>query len=182
MQHAMVDLETLGTGADSVILSIGAVSFDLDGDGLDDNGFYASVSIESNLASSRKIDESTLLWWMKQDAAAQAVFTEPKQSLDSAMDSFSAWFAHSKCKYVWSNGADFDIPIMANAFRSLGWETPWEFYNTRCVRTYKNLPSARNVKVENAAKHNALSDAITQARLVQAVQKKLNTAHPMVKP
>ena len=81
MKHVMIDLETLGTKADSVIISIGAVKFDLDSEQMDDNGFYASVSIDSNLERGRKIDEDTLLWWLQQSTDAQAVFHEPKQPL-----------------------------------------------------------------------------------------------------
>lgn len=182
MQHVMIDLETLGTSSDAVILSIGAVKFDLDSDQLDDAAFYASISIDSNLAAGRKINEATLLWWLKQSPAAQAVFFEDKQALPAALDSFAEWFeAGSTSKYIWSNGADFDIPMIAHAFRSLEWEAPWQFYDSRCVRTYKNLPGAKNVRVENATKHNALSDAIAQVRLVQAIQKKIGGQHPMVK-
>jgi DNA polymerase III epsilon subunit-like protein len=176
----MLDKETLGTRADAVIMSIGAVRFDLDSDAIDDDGFYASVSIDSNLAAGRKIDEATLLWWLKQPAEAQAVFHEPKQMLEAALCGFSDWFGDAK--FIWSNGASFDIPMMNYAMRSFGIEPPWEFYNERCVRTYKNLPGFKDVKVANPLKHNALHDAIAQAKLVQAIQKKLTAAHPMVKP
>ena len=49
MKDVMVDLETLATSADAVILSIGAVRFDLETGEIDDAGFYASISVESNL-------------------------------------------------------------------------------------------------------------------------------------
>ena len=177
--HVMIDLETLGTKADAVILSIGAVRFDLDSDGIDDTGFYASISIDSNTEAGRKINEDTLLWWMKQSTEAQAVFHEPKGSLETALEDLALWFG--KAKFIWSNGADFDIPILAHAFSHFGWDTPWEFYNARCVRTYKNSPGARGIKIPNAVKHNAFHDALAQVQLVQAIQKNLNGKHPMVK-
>jgi hypothetical protein len=180
MKHVMVDKETLDTIASGVILSIGAVKFDLSTDKIDDNAFYASVSIDSNLAAGRTVSESTLMWWMKQTPEAQAVFHEPKQSLKGALEDFCAWFGDAE--FIWSNGADFDIPMMAHALRSFGMEPPWKFYNARCVRTYKNIPGMKNIKVENELKHNALSDAMSQARLVQAIHKKLSALpHPMVK-
>lgn len=43
MNHLMIDLETLGTSADAVILSVGAVKFDLESDKIDDEGFYLSL-------------------------------------------------------------------------------------------------------------------------------------------
>lgn len=170
MKHLMVDLETLGTSPDAAVISIGAVKFDLDSDTIDDDGFYASISIESNLVAGRRIDEDTLLWWLQQSKAAQAVFFEPKEALGSALESFADWLEHDK-RYVWSNGADFDLPILAHAFRSHGMDVPWQFWNSRCVRTYKNLPCAALVPKakEQGIKHNALHDAVAQARLVQSI-------------
>ena len=176
----MLDKETLGTRADAVIISIGAVKFDLDSDRMNDNAYYASVSVDSNLDAGRKIDESTLLWWMGQEPAAREVFFEPKQSLESALIGFCDWFGGAK--YIWSNGADFDIAMLAHALRSFGMDVPWQFYDSRCVRTYKNIPGMKNIKAANPLKHNALQDAIAQAKQMQAIQKRLNSIpHPMVK-
>lgn len=171
MKHVMIDLETLGTTADAVIMSIGAVKFDLESSDIDDAGFYASISIESNQSYGRVIDEDTLLFWLDQSAEARQVFTEPKQSLDAGLAALSDWFGHNK-RYVWSNGASFDIPMLEHAYRKLGWEAPWEFWNSRCVRTYKSLPCADRV-AKLANDHNALRDAVNQARYVQAIHAQL---------
>ncbi len=166
----MIDLETLGTVADAVILSIGAVRFDLDSDALDDAGFYASVSIESNLDFSRRIQEDTHIWWLKQSAAAQKVFHEPKETLDTALAEFAEWFGSDKA-LVWSNGADFDIPMLAHAFTQAKMDVPWKFWNARCFRTFKNLPHAKDVNTpRTGTHHNALQDAVYQAQYAQAIQ------------
>ena len=170
MKHVMIDLETLGTSADSVIMSFGAVRFDSESGEMDDEAFYRSISIESNLEKGRRIDESTLIWWMDQSAAAKKVFTEPKVSLEEALTEFYDWVGTDKNTYVWSNGADFDIPMLHHAVKSFGWELPWNFWNNRCFRTLKNLPAAkRAAKPEAAVKHNALSDAIAQAKHAQLI-------------
>lgn len=175
--HVMLDLETLATTADAVILSIGAVRFDLDSDYIDDAGFYSSVSIDSNLEYGRRIDESTLVWWLKQEAAAQAVFHEPKVHLSAALNALTDWMYPSDRLEVWSNGADFDIPMLAHAFRQAGADVPWNFWNTNCLRTYKKLPAAKAVpRPEAAVKHNALHDAIAQAKLAQAIRRAMKVA------
>ena len=169
MKHVMVDCETLGTTASAVILSIGAVKFDLESDVIDNEGFYASISVESNLDYQRRIQEDTLLWWLKQPAAAQQVFHEEKTTLDQALLDFSDWIGTDDY-IVWSNGASFDIPMLEHAYSQVGVETPWKFYNSRCVRTYKNLPGAKNVAAPSAGvKHNALADAYNQAVHLQAI-------------
>ena len=164
MKQLMIDCETLGTKADAVILSIGAVKFDQAAGKVFDDGFYVSVSVDSNLALGRRIDEDTLIWWLKQRAAAQAVFHEPKETLESALVQLSDWIATDDYE-VWSNGADFDLPMLAHAYAQLGIEVPWRFWNSRCFRTYKNLPGAKNVKLsaKDGIAHNALADAHNQA-------------------
>jgi DNA polymerase III epsilon subunit-like protein len=186
MKHVMVDLETLGTAADAVILSIGAVKFDLDSTAIDDKGFYASVSVDSNLEHKRRIQEDTLIWWMKQSPEAQGVFHEEKQTLGVALIDFSDWLGDDTLN-VWSNGADFDLPMLAHAFVSLGIEVPWKFWNSNCFRTYKKLPGSKGIKAPVlGVKHNALADAYSQAQTLQMIQHKLFGAgvgkHSMVKP
>lgn len=173
MRNIMIDAETLGTTADAVILSIGAVKFDLETGHIDNLGFYRSVSIESNLDHNRRISESTLLWWFSQDAAAQAVFREAKESLLGALTEFSDWVGTDRYT-VWSNGADFDIPMLSHAYTQVGTEIPWQYSDTRCYRTYKNLPGAKNIRApQTGVKHNALDDAFTQAQTVCAIHKAL---------
>lgn len=181
MKHIMVDLETLGTVADAVILSIGAVKFDLDSDRLDDNGFYASISIESNLVHDRRIQEDTLSWWLGQSAEAQGVFHEEKQGLGEALVRLSDWIGDDDYQ-VWSNGSDFDIPMLAHAYTTLGMKIPWKFWNSNCFRTYKKLPGAKLLRVPFVGtKHNALLDAVHQARTAQAIQKALFSGNHVFK-
>jgi hypothetical protein len=180
MKHVMVDLETLGTTADAVILSIGAVKFNLSTGEIDDDGFYRSISIESNLDYKRRISEDTLLWWFKQDVAAQQVFHEAKETLHTALEEFSDWIGNDKYE-MWSNGADFDLPMLAHAYTQHQVEIPWKFWNSRCFRTYKNLPGAKDIRVPPlGVKHNALSDAYQQAQTASAIHRQLFLNIPFV--
>lgn len=173
MKHVMIDTETLGTTADAAIMSIGAVKFDLDSDAVDDKGFYASVSIDSNLELKRRVQEDTLIWWLKQPVEAQGVFHESKQTLPTALRELVDWVGDGEY-HMWSNGADFDLPMLAHAFAQCSMDPPWKFYNNRCFRTYKNLPGAKNIKLPfGGVKHNALFDAVHQAKTVQAIHAKL---------
>ena len=185
MNHLMIDLETLGTSADAVILSVGAVKFDLESDKIDDEGFYGSISVESNMDAGRRISEDTLLWWLKQPAAAQAVFHEDKLPLEQALIDLSDWLGDSKWT-VWSKGPSFDIAMVEHAYKQFGMSPPWEFWNTRCVRTYMGLPGAKGTQAsDEGVKHNALSDAYKQAKTVQMIHKKLfadATKSSMLKP
>ena len=178
MHNVMLDLETLGTVADSTILSIGAVKFDLETGTVHDIAFYASICVESNQQYKRRISADTLIWWFKQSPQAQQVMFEPKITLPQALEEFSDWCLEGteQSKVTpWSNGADFDIAMLAHAFDTLQMELPWNFWNARCVRTYKTLPGADRVPYSTAAgaKHNALVDAMNQAQQVCAIHKAL---------
>lgn len=179
--QVMVDLETLGTTSDAVIMSIGAVKFDLATGKINDDGFYRSISIESNLAHRRRISEDTLIWWLKQATAAQAVFHEGKETLETGLLELSDWIGNDKYT-IWSNGSDFDIPMLTHAYTQTGIEIPWRFYNSRCYRTYKNLPGAKDIRLPAiGVKHNALSDAYQQAQTVCAIHAELFGKKPKAK-
>lgn len=119
----MIDMETLSTSADGVIVSLGAVKFDLRTGEVDDAAFYAAVSLDSNLELGRRIDESTFSWWQQQSDAARAVFSEPKSTLEVVLNDFTEWFGDER-QEIWSNGADFDIPMLAHAYKQLGMTAP----------------------------------------------------------
>jgi hypothetical protein len=172
-KDVMIDMETLGTTADAVILSIGAVKFNLETGKIDDEGFYRSVSVESNLDLGRRISESTLVWWLKQGPEAQGVYHEEKIDLGTALVELSDWIGAGDFS-PWSNGADFDLPMLQHAYTQLKVETPWKFWNNRCFRTLKNLPGAKAIKVPFAGvKHNALADAHHQAVWACEIHKQL---------
>ena len=173
----MIDMETLGTSPDSVILAIGACRFNAwKEDEIDDDGFYCVLDINSQTSAGRHIDENTLRWWLTQSNEAQKVFFEPnKESLDDALQHFIDW-NDKREMHPWSMGADFDLPMLGHAMHTRGFEIPWQFWNSNCVRTYKKLPGAAEVFAATerlGTHHNALHDAIHQARAVQRINKAL---------
>lgn len=166
----MIDLETLSTDVDGVILSIGACRFNIDQ--VDDAGFYRTITIDSNLAEHRTISPSTLKWWMTQGDKARAVLNDPDAvSLEQALSDLRDWLGpHTANIRVWGNGADFDISMLKHAFGQQA--APWAFYNVRCFRTIKSMAQAKNVpKVDPVIAHHALYDAIAQAQHLQAIWK-----------
>lgn len=172
MRHVMVDLETLGTLPGCCILSIGAVAFEpLTGELGPE--FYRAVMREGQEEHGLHVSASTLDWWSKQSAEARKVFTDPQaMDLPPALDAFNDYLSQFPNALVYGNGADFDNPILTLAYNAA--ETPqgWKAYNGRCYRTLKNL--APEIKlVREGTHHNALGDAISQAKhLCQIAQAK----------
>lgn len=166
MQDVMIDLETLGTVPGCSILSIGAVAFNTCTGEIDD-GLYTIVSRESCKKLGLHEDDGTIKWWEGQGEKARDVLiasaSQMAAPLPMALEELNAYLRQYSCVRVWGNGADFDNPILACAYRVAGVKPGWAAYNGRCYRTVKNM--AKHVKlVRSGTHHNALDDAISQAK------------------
>jgi hypothetical protein len=166
MSNIMLDLETLGTGNRAVIISIGAVLFDMNG--IYSNTFYTRVNPQSCVDVGMKITVSTVLWWMKRSDIARAEFDKQNVPIKEALQNFSNWmdvatnYDKFEDRKVWGNGATFDNVIIDNAFKACKLEKPWPYWGDACYRTLKNL--FPDVKMERSGTfHHALDDARSQA-------------------
>lgn len=172
MMDVMVDLETLSTQPDAVILSIGAVTFDPFTKEEPSNPFYTRLTIDDQLEMDRHIDETTIAWWGKQSKEAQDAafgidgeYDPERRTLGKAMDLFHKWAFHHEG--IWSLGSIFDIIILENVYRQLGKHPAWGFYDIRDVRTMFKL--GIDPKMNSTDKHNSLADAYYQAIGIQNV-------------
>ncbi|WP_414465259.1 3'-5' exonuclease [Klebsiella michiganensis] len=180
MNNLMIDLETMGNGPYAPIVSIGAVFFDPNG-GIAEDNFYVNVSLESSMRSRARPDASTILWWMQQGDDARDSLTNDTQELKTALlwlSEFIGKYTNPRFLQVWGNGASFDCVILRNSYSLIGVDTPWSWWNDRDVRTVVEMGKAigfdpkRDMPFEGT-RHNALSDAIHQAKYVSAIWQKL---------
>lgn len=174
MAAIMIDIETLGTSKDSVILSIGAVQFS-------DNGiekqFYVQIDPESCTDWGLRIDARTVMWWMDQNDTARRALTSTRgEPLDVALDKLIAAFDW-KDVVVWSNGIDFDFTILESAMAVTGRIVPWPYWSKMDYRTIKNIVPRdvyKACKEDAPVAHNALADAMAQAATLVQLQKWIN--------
>lgn len=167
-KHVMVDLETLSNKPDAAIISIGAVEF-VPHTGEIKREFYERIEWESN--GVRRIDASTVRWWLGQNREAIAeVMKDGGIPLRQALAEFMEWFP--KGGVVWSNGATFDVVVLENAYGMLKEKAPWEFFNVRDVRTVCYLAEDkidRKSFVFEGDEHHALHDAKHQVKYMSAM-------------
>lgn len=155
------DLETLGIGPQALILSIGAVRFDRKTGELGPE-FYRLIEL-NDLGASGVIDASTVVWWMQQNAQAQAdIFGDglERHSLPEALKDFRL-FCEGADLY-WQRG-DKDAEWLANAYTRCGVEAPWKYWQMRDQRTVAAEFTHLIEKAPRGTAHNALADAKAQA-------------------
>lgn len=168
MTDYMVDIETLGTDADAAIISIGACAFDPYGMDVGET-FYRTITIRSNRDANRAINPETIEWWMQQSSESLAeLFVAPRMKIRQALQEFMIFLGNDEPK-LWSNGPTFDEIILRDAFTSQRLTFPVHYRDSRCVRTANAYLKHRGIAKPafGGIKHNALDDAIYQARCVQ---------------
>ncbi|HCU2466344.1 TPA: 3'-5' exoribonuclease [Klebsiella pneumoniae] len=181
--HVIVDLETMGKKHNAPIVAIGAVVFD-PATGSIGESFYKVVCLESSVNWGAVIDPSTVIWWLKQSSEARsAIVNDDAIPLQDALLQFREFVSDnvaggSKKAQVWGNGASFDNSILRSSYDCIAEDYPWEYWNDRDVRTMVELGHAINYEPQKAIpfegeRHNALADAIHQARYVSAIWQRL---------
>jgi len=179
MKHIMIDLETMGQAPDGVIISIGAVKFDLNLDASTPiyDEFHVGIHPHVQTTFKRTFDADTVLWWLNPDRAeAFAKWTAlEKVDLVSALDGFCQ-LVGSEPHCVWGNGVSFDNVILGSALKAVGLEQPWHWGSDRDFRTLKSL-APRNLEPKRAGVvHDALDDARHQTLWLLEIAAHLNVA------
>lgn len=163
----MIDIETLGTDGDAVVLSLGAVMFTT-AMGIQSRNHWF-FNIDEQLVKGRRRDQATQDWWNRQTPKAREIFhtcanVKPGETVNKLQD-FVSWCEINQPKTIWGNGASFDPPIMESLLKTYGFKVPWQFYYIRCYRTVKALHDIeKNQPKQKHLAHDALYDAEYQAR------------------
>lgn len=158
--NIVIDLETAATTPNAAILSIAAVPFGFDLDPKDETSvfrptlsdgtrvnavpFYKVVNANSCVVMGMDFDADTVKWWAKQsEEAKQQLLVADAIHIADAMHQFILWANDIRERYnaelrIWSQGLDFDLPILRNAVMKTcpGETLPWHYTEQRDARTY----------------------------------------------
>jgi hypothetical protein len=170
--HVMIDIESLDTSPNCVILTIGAVRFDPKGDGIVEK-LELRPTMEEQTELGREINEDTIRWWSTQSPAAleEAMGDQGRIPFREAMEKLYKFCWNQDA--VWSNGASFDVVAMESAWRQLGIAIPWKFWTVRDTRTLYEVTGVSLRDDKHVTTHKAVEDAERQAIIVQRGYKKL---------
>lgn len=173
MQDIMVDVEALGPASSGVLLQVGAIAFDREGAMTQFDApsterlFIATVSLEHiDMAS---IDPDTLRWWLTKtsDAARISVFTPDGSDEREVLESFHAYLSRLGPRRMICSQPSYDFGHLYGLYERHGRKIPWAFRTEEGTRQVARQAEAIGLQrhlAHNETPHNALFDAIAQAR------------------
>ena len=179
----MIDIESLNTTPNCVILTIGAVRFDPKGSGIAERLELRPTIEDQTEIYNRSINEDTLRWWGTQSEAAQeeAMGDWGRVPFAECMETLYKFCWNRRA--VWSNGAGFDCIVMEDAWRQTSDKPnpiPWPFWSVRDTRTLYEVAGVSLKDDKHITTHKAVEDAEHQAIVVQRAYMKLMKAGLMV--
>lgn len=185
MINAMVDIEALGNQDNGLIVQIGAVKFDPEGEGYSDP-FLQNIEIQSALNKGALVEGKTIRWWFEQSQEAREGLFKPAPLPETAvLEMFRVWYNRiPKTSGIWANGSNYDLRHLDAAYGRYGQRPPWHYKDERDMRTLLDLTLGLTGKVpewgkSDLPKHNGLADAICQAVAVQNAFNLLRTSGPI---
>lgn len=161
LEHICVDLETLSTRSNAVIVTIAAVKFNFVNDKTDE--FCVNINPLESKALGLHISKETLDWWRVQKPEATKAWMNSQIGLSEALDEFDAFCGNAKYTNFWSQGINFDFPIMESSYHALARKEPYKYWNLHDMRTAFYL-AGMDTKLEDrvGTYHNAIDDCLTQ--------------------
>ena len=165
--HGMIDLETLGTGSNSVVVSVGLVAFNIS-----TGEILADIDIGLNLNQQIKtggvIDGDTLEFHFAQAPdSIQKMAQRKVLDVKEGLELISNFIKANNITTLWGNGATFDNVILRNLYARHLKVFPLGFWTDRDLRTAVDIYNidTRTVPFEGI-KHYCLDDARHQVKLL----------------
>ena len=169
----MIDVESMGKGADAALVALGAAFFDIRSQTIGPT-FLRTINLATAVRDGGTMDPSTVLFWLRQGEAARHSIAYNGQDIRKVLGDFSDWIKET-CRHEdvrpYGNSNSFDLPKIETAMERVGMKTPWHFINVRCFRTMRAMyPSVEyNPAEKGDGAHNALEDAQFQVRHLFAI-------------
>lgn len=188
MEHIdlMLDLETLSTDFNAVIIQLAAVPFHLNGTpiGPDVSNFNLLVNPISAVKAGAKVNGDTVEWWLKQDAnVVNKVFVKAiseGRTLKEVLEAFTAYIEDLKKRFnvkqvrIWGNGIKADNVWVESSYKMCGLKYPVSFRDDADVRTLVLLGREFGIDFKDKIpfvgdKHNAIDDCTHQIKYLTSI-------------
>lgn len=177
--HIMVDIESAGNGA----CAIGAVPFELEGNGKLGSPFHAAISLESLHEHGLEPRGDTISWWLDQPDGVMRMELGGAMSLPDAMAAFNGWLEQrssvNKLR-MWAWPPSYDFYELRRNYDACGIEPYWARRFEMCAKSVTR--AHLDEKIERAyrehpphnmrtMKHYSVYDATVQVGLIQQARR-----------
>lgn len=170
--HVMIDLETLALTPDAVVTQLGYALFRLGGTTVERSGCY-HLQVPSQMERKRKIDWSTIKWWLVQGDGPRSVLAKAERApVYESLQDFNCSLPWKEIKGTWGHGLNFDIPIFVSLCKDFHLVEPWHYRTPRDTRTMMALAGIgkiRSTDVKHSAEHDAIAQALTMQDCFQHI-------------
>lgn len=163
LNHICVDIETLSTRSNAVIVTIAAVKFNFISN--ETETFCVNVNPVEGKKLGLHISKETLDWWRLQKPEACKAWQTCRLGLSEALTNFDTFCGSDKNTHYWSLGTNFDFPILESSYFALNRKEQWRYWNLHDMRTAFYLAGLDTKQEERVGVyHDALSDCLTQIK------------------
>lgn len=167
--HVVIDIETLSIDKRAAIIHIAAV---VAYGGGGHNEYSVMLKPSQYKGTQFELDQDTWNWHEKEHPGYLATCEETGLSIQEAMQGlvdFLADYANEFELHMWSQGKDFDYPIIDWSLTQTGLKAPWTYSRVHCLRDLVWLNPTSRLQGTQANKHDALADANWEAEQLRAV-------------
>ena len=184
----MLDIESLALGPDCVITQLGLVGWYLDdpeAEFIQPVHHFLPIDPQQELIPPRKIRGNTIIWWMKQEAAAREKFQESDSEDFVELQALVRHFCNRLRKMteegpyeLWARGPQFDVTAVESLIQQLGFEVPWTYDSVRDLRTLMALAGVSSddvAKPVGMIQHHAMWDCKFQIACYHEAMKQLRS-------
>lgn len=168
--HYSLDIETCSVEPDALVLSVGMVR--LNNNRHHDGYLYTNIDQDIQVEAGRRVDLSTMKWWMDQN---EAVRREAFNVADSCtpfhlLRQFQKTFAGDEEDFViWTKG-NMDQIVMTNFAKQFGEDkycNIFPFWVWGDMRDIERITGKKMDKPPEGEAHSAIKDAIAQGEYIQ---------------
>ena len=169
MRDVMMDIETMSTDSNAVVVSISCVEFDLE-TGEIGSKFERGLKLNPQVKAGGVVDMNTVMWWMEQSDEARAALTfYYRKPVKEVLMELNTWLGslHDNIKdlKLWGNGATFDNVIVRNLCKRHDMELMVPFWCDNDVRTLVTLSGINTRDYEfTGVKHHGIDDCKHQIK------------------
>lgn len=162
LKYICVDVETLSTNFNAVIVSISAVKFSLTSD--ETETFVVNINPREGKELGLHISESTIDWWRRQKLEAARVWMSSQIDLSTALDMFDEFCGKGDLTWF-TNGSCFDFPILDSSYKAVGKEPIFKYWKSMDLRTIYWLTGFDTKTAERVGTyHVGIDDCLTQIK------------------